>query len=151
MRLEIEIAAAVRNDMIFVLVGLDRDAVGRLLEQVDRRRRVEREHARLHRGGQPGVDLVEGKQQVDSLCLEPRHHGRKAGHMKCQELARKHEVLAQEIEAAENPVVVWEAAHPSSSKPSCDRQFCGAGTMTGSPNSSRKRKYTPTQSAKSCS
>ena len=55
-RLEVEIAAAVGNDVIFVLIGLDRDAVGGLLEQIDGRRRIEREHARLHRGGKPRVD-----------------------------------------------------------------------------------------------
>ena len=77
-----------------------------LLEQIDRRRRIEREHRRLHRGGEPRVDFVEGEQDVDGLRLELRQDLAEAGQLEAEKLARKHEKFAQQIEALEHPMIV---------------------------------------------
>ena len=108
MRFVVEIMTAVGHDMIFVLVRFERNAVSGLFEQVDRRRRVKRKHRRLHRGGKPRVDLIEGEEDIDGLRLEPRQHLVEAGKIAAEKLARKHEEFAQQIEALEYPMIVGE-------------------------------------------
>ena len=104
-RLVVELAAAVGHDVIFVLVRPHRDAVRRLLEEIDRGRRIEAEHALLHRARQAGVDLVEDEDHLDGLRRQPRHDAGEPGQAEPEELARKPEQLAQQVEAAEDAVV----------------------------------------------
>ena len=150
-RLEIEIPAAVRNHVVLVKIRFDGNAVGRLFEQIDRRSSVKREHSRLHGGGQPGGNLVEREQHVDRLRFQPRHHCRQPGQLESEELARKHEVLAQEIESAKNPVVVRKTAHPLRRSPPATGNSSEPGRprdRRSHPDSGNRRRCNPRSSAR---
>src|SRR5579871_1703760 len=106
MRLVIEIMAAIRNNVIFVLARLERDAVGGLLEQIDRRSRIKAEHFRLHGCGKPSIDFIEGEQDIDGLCLNLRNHLVQASQVAAEKLARKRKKFAQQIKAFEYPLII---------------------------------------------
>ena len=106
--LEIERPGAVGNDRKFVSVGLDRDPVQPLLEQVRARRRVKREHLLAHRRGQLRVHVVEREDDVDRLGVEARGDRIEAGEVEAEEAAGKREIIAQEVEPAKELVVVGD-------------------------------------------
>ena len=117
--------------MVFVLVRAHRNAVRRHLEEVHRRRRVERERGRLHRGRQARVDLVEGEDEVDRLRLDRRQDRRQVRKREAEELAREQEILAQEIEAAEDAGVVRQQRLARARSRSGARLPSGSGTHDG--------------------
>ncbi len=104
--LEIEQAAAVGDDREFVLVGLHRDTVERLVEQIDAGRGVEGEEVFSDRRGQLRLHLVERDDDVDGLGLEPARDGAKSDQVEAEKAPGKGEIVAQEVEAAKQPVVV---------------------------------------------
>ena len=106
MGLVIEIVAAIRNDMIFVLTRFERNAIGGFLEKIDGRRRIEGKHRGPHRCGEPRIDLVEGEQDVDRLRLDLRQHLIEAGEIATEKLARKDKEFAQQVETFEHPMIV---------------------------------------------
>jgi hypothetical protein len=63
--LEIERPATIRDNLIFVLVRLYRDAIKRLFKQIDGRRSVKRKEILANRGGKSGIGIVENKDGVD--------------------------------------------------------------------------------------
>ena len=99
-------AAAVGDDVIFVSVADDRHAVEPLLEQIDRRRRIEGKHVRPHRRRQPGIALVEGEDDVEGLAVEPGHDLFEPGEIEAEEAARERKIFAQDVEAAKQPDIV---------------------------------------------
>ena len=105
---EVERAAAVGHDRVFVLIGLHGNAIDRLFEQIDRGRRVEREEFLAHRGGEARIDFVEGQHDVDRLGAEARRDRAEPGQIEAEKAPRKNEIVAQEIEAAKQALVVGD-------------------------------------------
>src|SRR5690242_9462542 len=106
MRFKIQILAAIRHDVVFVLARLERDAIGGPLEQIDGGRGVDRKHFRSYGGREPWVDFIECEKNVDRLRLERRQHVGKAGQIAAEKFARKHEQFAQQVEPLEHPVII---------------------------------------------
>jgi hypothetical protein len=102
----IKIMAAIRNDLIFVLARFERNAVGVFLEEVDSRCGINREHRRPYCRGKPRVHLVEGEKDIDRFCPEFGQDFIQPSQLAAEELTRKHQEFAQEIEPLENPVIV---------------------------------------------
>ncbi len=71
-------------------------------------RRVEREEFLAHRSGQARIDFVEGEDDVDRLGGEARRDRAEPDEVEAEEASRKHEIVAQEIEAAKQALVVGE-------------------------------------------
>ena len=123
-RLEIEGATAVRYDMIFVLVGFDRDAVHVHGKKVDGRRGVQRELVAPHEGGEAWIDRSERKDQIEGFNPQRSQDPVEIDQLETQELARKHKIFAQEVEAAEDPVVVRQQ-HLVVVEADLDQRACG--------------------------
>src|SRR4051794_6410208 len=99
---KVEIMTAIGNHMVFVLVRFKRDTIHCLLEQIDGRRGIHREHVSSHRRRETGIDLIKGEDDVDCLSLQLGKHLAKICEIESEELAREHKELAQEIEALEH-------------------------------------------------
>ena len=107
-RFEVERPAAVGHDGVFVLVGFHRNAIDGLFEQIDRGRGVEGEEFLAHRGGEARIDVVEGEHDIDRLGREARRDRAEPGQIEAEKAARKNEIVAQEIETAEQALVVGD-------------------------------------------
>src|SRR5208337_4861975 len=99
--LEIEQPAAVGNDGELKLVRAHRNAIERLVEQVDARRGVERKELLAHRRGELRFHLVEGEDDVDGLGLETARDLSESVQVETEKTAGKGEIVAQEVKAAE--------------------------------------------------
>src|SRR5208337_5489906 len=105
-RLEIEQPGPIGNDGELVLIGSDGNAVQRFLEQVDSRRRIKSEKVLVNRRGELSLHVVESDDDVDGLRFEPSGDGAEADHVEAKKAPGKGEIVAQEIEAAKQLVIV---------------------------------------------
>ena len=106
MRLEVEIVAAIRNDVIFVLARVERNAVGGLLEEIDGRRSVERRTCRRHRRCSRGLTSSKAKMMSTVFALSFGRTSRRPVRLQPRNLRGKMKIFAQQIEAVEHPIVV---------------------------------------------
>ena len=103
MRLEVEPAAAVGDDMVLVLVAPHRHAAALRLEQVRRRHRVERKHLARDDRGEPWRCRVELEQQVEGRRADRRQRLAQPLQPKAGKAGGKGEEVAQQRKAAKRP------------------------------------------------
>ena len=95
MRLELERAAAVGNDVEFMLVGRDRNPIDRHFEEVDGRLRVERKHRGPDGGSEPIVDRAKRQDDLDMTRLQLLEDRVQSIEAESHEFLRENEVFAQ--------------------------------------------------------
>src|SRR5262249_34135319 len=105
MRFEIERTAAVRHDMVLMLVAPDRHAAAIHLEEVDDRHGVEREHLRAHDRLKARHRRRELENQVECRRVDLSEEAAQPTQAEAEELVREGEEIEKQIEAGENAVV----------------------------------------------
>src|SRR5262249_593948 len=105
MGLEVEVARAVGDDVIFVLIVLHLHARQLHLEQVRGGSGGERKTVGTHQGLKPGVAPVVGADEIAPVGCYGLQYGPEIRQFESQKLCRQHEIFTQQIEPAEDTSV----------------------------------------------